>query len=118
MSGSIFNSGPQKIQTLLKVRQGQYKTFLLLWLCYFMSCSRNMAQNAKFSLKMKTEKTEKRWYFLKDDDHRWLFDNQSVGGYYWKTAEAGHFVSQVSFSCCASHEKSQKQRRIFNKAIS
>ena len=23
-------SGPQKIQTLLKVRQGQYKTFLLL----------------------------------------------------------------------------------------
>ena len=26
-----FNmSGPQKIQTLVKVRQGQYKTFLLL----------------------------------------------------------------------------------------
>ena len=66
---------------------------------------------------MKTEKTEKRWYFLKDDDHRWLFDNQSVGGYYWKTAEAGHFVSQVRFSRYASYEKSQKPRRIFHGAI-
>ena len=117
MSDSIFNPGPQKIQTLLKVRQGQYKTFLLLWLFYFMSCSRDMAQNVKLSQKMKTEKTEKRWFFLKDDDHRWLFDNQSVGGYYWKTAEAGHFVSQVRSSCNASYEKSQKPRRIFNKAI-
>ena len=99
MSGSIFNSGPQKIQTLVKVRQGQYKTFLLLWLCYFMSCSQNMAQNAKFSLKMKTEKTEKRWYFLKDDDHGWLFDNRNVGDNYWKTAEAGHFVSLVCYPC-------------------
>ena len=90
-----FNmSGQQKIQTLVKVRQGQYKTFLLLWLFYFMSCSRDMAQNVKLSQKMKTEKTEKRWFFLKDDDHRWLFDNQSVGGYYWKTAKTWHFVTQ------------------------
>ena len=56
-----FNmSGPQKIQTLLKVRLGKHKTFLLLGLFYFMSCSRDMAQNVKLSQKMKTEKTEKR----------------------------------------------------------
>ena len=46
-----------------------------------------MAQNAKLRQKMKTEKTEKRWYFLKDDDHGWLFDNRNVDANYWKTAE-------------------------------
>ena len=80
-----------------------------------------MAQNVNLGQKISTEdteKTEKRWYFLKDDDHRWLFDNQSVGGCYWKTAEAGHFVTQVRFSHCASYEKSQKPRRIFYELIS
>ena len=91
-------SGLLKIQTLLKVRQGQYKHFLLQWLFYIVLLGWNMAQNVNLGQKMRTEKTEKRWYFLKDDDHRWLLDNQSVGGYYWITAEAGHFVSHVCFS--------------------
>ena len=103
---------------LWKVSWGQYKNKLLIWLFSAEPNSWDMAQNVKIGLKMKTEKTEKRWYFLKDDDHRWLFDNQSVGDCYWKTAKTGHFVSQVCFSHCALYEKSQKPRRIFYEVIS
>ena len=103
---------------LWKVSWGQYKNKLLIWLFSAEPNSWDMAQNVKIGPKMKTEKTEKRWYFLKDDDHRWYFDNQSIGGCYWKTAEAGHFVTQVRFSHCASYEKSQKPRRIFYELIS
>ena len=98
-SHTRFNiSGLLKIQTLLKVRQGQYKNFLLQWLFYIELWGWDMAQNVNLRQKMRTEKTEKRWYFLKDDDHRWLFDNRNIGGNYWKTAETWHFVTQANFA--------------------
>ena len=79
-------SGLLKFQTLLRVRQGQHKNFLLQWLFYIVLSGWDMAQNVNLGWNMKTEKTEKWWYFLKDDDHRWLFDNRNVGDNYWKTA--------------------------------
>ena len=94
-SHTRFNiSGLLKIQTLLKVRQGQYKNFLLQLLFYIELWGWDMAQNVNLWQKMRTEKTEKRWYFLKDDDHRWLFDNRNVGDNYWKTGKTWHFVTQ------------------------
>ena len=57
-----------KIQTLLNVRQGQYKNFLLQWLFYIELSGWAMAQNVNLDQKMKT-----------DDDHRWLFDNKNIG---------------------------------------
>ena len=44
---------------------------------------------AKFSenWKMKTEKTEIRWYFLKDVVSTWILVTKIVGGSYGKTAE-------------------------------
>ena len=99
-SHTRFNiSGLLKIQTLLKVRQGQYKNFLLQWLFYIELWGWDMAQNVNLRQKMRTEKTEKRWYFLKDDDHRWLFDNRNVGDNYWKTGKTWHFVTQGNIAC-------------------
>ena len=99
-SHTRFNiSGLLKIQTLLKVRQGQYKNFLLQWLFYIELWGWDMAQNVNLRQKMRTEKTEKRWYFLKDDDHRWLFDNRNVGDNYWKTGKTWHFVTQGNITC-------------------
>ena len=62
-SHTLFNiSGRLKIQTLLKVRQGQYKTFLLLWLCYFMSCNWDMA-GSKCQIEPKNENWEAMIFF-------------------------------------------------------
>ena len=60
---------------LWKVSWGQYKNKLLIWLFSAEPNSWDMAQNVKIGPKMKTEK---RWYFLKDGAHRWLFDHQRV----------------------------------------
>ena len=90
--------GQVKIQTVREVNWGQYKNKLLIWLFSSEPNSWNMARYVKNRLKMKTEKTEKWWYFLKDDDHRWLFDNRNIGGNYWKTAETWHFVTQANFA--------------------
>ena len=90
--------GQVKIQIVWEVNWGQYKNKLLIWLFSSEPNSWNMARYVKNRLKMKTEKTEKWWYFLKDDDHRWLFDNRNIGGNYWKTAETWHFVTQANFA--------------------
>ena len=62
---------------------------------------------------METEKTEKWWYFLKDDDHRWLFDNQTVGGYYWKTAKATQIVTSIGFCTYIENVKISKTENNF-----
>ena len=79
--------GQVKIQIVREVNWGQYKNKLLIWLFSDMPNSWDMAQYVKNRPKMKTEKTEKWWYFLKDDDHRWSFGNRNIGGNYWKTAK-------------------------------
>ena len=83
----ITSPGQVKIQIVREVNWGQYKNKLLIWLFSDMPNSWDMAQYVKNRPKMKTEKTEKWWYFLKDDDHRWSFGNRNIGGNYWKTAK-------------------------------
>ena len=72
-----------------------------------------MPQNVKYKQKMETEKTEKWWIFLKDDDHRWLFDNQTVGGYYWKTAKATQIVTSFGFCAYIENIKISKTENNF-----
>ena len=67
----------------------------LLGLCHFSGTNMCSFENgyvpvyAKFSenWKMKTEKTENWWYFLKDVVNTWILVTKIVGGSYGKTAE-------------------------------
>ena len=92
-SVDLYTGDTSNFFILRKVSWGQYKNKLVIWLFSTEPNSWDMAQYVKIGLKMKTEKTEKWWYFLKDDDHRWLFDNRNIYDNNWKTAKPSNFVT-------------------------